>query len=180
MTSFPPACLKPLRSGLSVPSTSPYISDDCWNNWSNWSDVVVLQSHVPAGTGGFCWTHVPRYWSTRGNGAPTIVPPFVVVLARPLSGLSGLPANMEPHSGPYQRKSPPVVRGPAMILATTWASWAVIVPQGVLVPISELGSNLHARGSPMTPSTTPSPRESHALIAAAWNALNLHCGRKSP
>src|SRR3982074_315147 len=117
MINFPPVFLKPLKSGLSVPITFPYISTDCWNNRSNWSYVVVVQSQV-----GFCWTHVPRYCSTSGKGAPIALPPLVVVFARPLNGFATGPANGAPHVKPYQRKLPLVVRGPATILATTSAS----------------------------------------------------------
>src|ERR1700754_3784084 len=120
MTSLPPAFLKPLRSGLSVPITLPNISTDCRNNWSNCSYVVVVQSQVPFGAGGVCWTHVPRYSVTSGNGAPTLVLPVAVVFPRPAPRTS--PANEVPHVGPYQRKSPLVARVPFTILATTAAS----------------------------------------------------------
>src|ERR1043165_9228016 len=172
MRSFPPAFFRPRRSGLSVPITSPNRSTDCRNNWPKRAYVVVVQSQVPRGTGGFCWTHVPRYSRTSGNGAPTVWPFAVTVLA--------MPPKLAPGSSPYHRNFPVVLRAPCQIFATTRASVAVIVPQGVLIPISDRGSNLHAAGSPITPSTTLSPSESHAWIAAVWNAPNLHCGRKSP
>src|SRR5438105_1629082 len=117
MISLPPDFLNALKSGLSVPITFPYISTDCWNNWSNWSYVVVVQSQV-----GLCWTHIPRYCSTSGNGAPIVLPPLVVVFARPLNTFATGPAKGAPHVSPYQRKSPLVVRGPATIFATTSAS----------------------------------------------------------
>src|SRR5215471_8562213 len=147
--------------------TSEYISTDCWNSWSYWSNVVVVQSQVPpSDTGGVSCTHVPRWASAIGNGAGTVVPPDVVVLARPL--------NEAPQVSPFQRNVPSVVRGPATILATTAASCAVICPHGVVVPTSVAGSNRQRSGSPITPSATPSPAMSHAAIAAVWNAASLH------
>src|SRR5215813_7724365 len=119
--------------------TSEYISTDCWNSWSYWSNVVVVQSQVPpSDTGGFSWTHVPRCASAIGNGDGTVVLPDVVVLASPL--------NEVPHVSPYQRNVPSVVRGPATILATIAASCAVIGPHCVFVPTSVAGSTCSSTG----------------------------------
>src|ERR1700736_1761918 len=83
MSNLPPDWLKGLKFGSSVPTTLPYISTDGWNSCSNCRYEVVVQSQVPCGTGGFRWTHVPRYCSTSGNGTPIVFPPLLVVFASP-------------------------------------------------------------------------------------------------
>ena len=143
------------------------ISTDWMNSCSNWPWVAVLQSQP-----GFCCTQVPRCVNAIGNGAPVVVGPVVTVPARPPNDVPGV--------RPYHMKSPVPVRGPARIRATIAASCAVMVPQGRTLPTCVRGSKAHRDGSPITPSATPSPTLSQAWIAAAWNALNLHCGRKLP
>src|SRR5438309_11542900 len=90
------------------------------------------------------------------------------------------PEKSAPGSRPYQRNRPVVLLAPSQVFLTTAASVMVIGPHGVEAPTRLAGSKPHLLGTPITPSTTPSPSLSQAATAAELNAAHLHCGRKSP
>src|SRR5215467_5518147 len=129
MTIFPPALRKPVRFGSSVAIGKPNSETDCWKNSRNLSKVIVCQSTL-----GFCASQSWNHCTEMGNAAGVVAPlEAVTVLSSPLK--------LAPGSSPYQRKLPPVSRGPCQILLIRFASVGVIVPQGVIVPTSFLASN---------------------------------------
>src|SRR6516225_1843417 len=162
MSIFPPSALNRERSGSSVAMVAENSLTDWANNWPNWVSVRVCQFQD-----GFCCSQVPSHATVIGNGAGPVTPSLGTVPARP--------PRLAPGSSPYHSYRPSVLVGPAQISATTFASVAVMVPQGVLDPTRLIGSQRHLAGSAMKGLVTPSWL-SQASTTAAVKAFSLQAG----